>query len=523
LAFSFLGVRHFGNPALSAPRREGPIIVRIAYGVTALLLFSGSAFALATGQAGGPVPVPGTVALAQSGMAPKGAPDSFADLVEQLQPAVVNIATKQKVEIVAGVNPFTGERVTQNQVQQSGGSGFVISADGYIVTNNHVVSGGPNGNAADKVTVTMSNGKEYTAKIIGRDPTSDIALLKIDASGLRYVEMDSSKNSRVGDWVIAIGNPLGLGSSVTAGIVSALQRNIGAGGAYDRFIQTDTAINPGNSGGPLFNLKGQVIGINNRLISPTGANIGVGFAIPVEEITAVVDSLKKGARPERGYLGLQIKPVDEDTADALGLTKNQGEFVDRTVPGEAADKAGLKQGDIVLKVDGKDVTPDQTLSYIVANIKPGTKIGLDILREGKPMKLTATVGTRPPEEKLAQSNFNPDENKDFEGNGDGPDAKALRDAFGFSVLPMDAEIARQLGMPADTKGIVVDVPGTGSAAQAGLRRGDVIASANYKPINTAAELSAIIAEAKKAGRGAILLGVKRRGAPTQYATVRIDE
>jgi serine protease Do len=496
--------------------------VRIAYGVTALLLFSGSAFALATGQTGGPVPAAGSVALAQSGIAPKGAPDSFADLVEQLQPAVVNIATKQKVEVATSINPFTGERRPVTQEQQSGGSGFIISADGYIVTNNHVIaSGGPEGKAVDKVTVTLFGGKEYTAKIIGRDPTSDVALIKIDATNLPFVEMQSSQKSRVGDWVIAIGNPLGLSSSVTAGIVSALQRNIGAG-AYDRFIQTDTAINPGNSGGPLFNLQGKVIGINNRLISPTGANIGVGFAIPVEEIEPVIESLKKGAPPERGYLGIGIAPISEDTADALGLEKRKGEFVERVVPGEGADKAGLKQGDIVLRVNGRDVTPDSSLSYIVANIKPGTKIPIDILRETKPMRLTATVGTRPSEEKLAQGNFNPDEEKDFKGDTGGADAKAIREAFGFSALPIDPEIARQLGMPADSKGLVIDVAGNGTAGQAGLRRGDVIVSANYKPITTVSGLAVAINEAKKAGRGAMLLGVKRRGAPTQYATVRID-
>ena len=496
--------------------------MRYAYGVTALLLLSGSAFALATGNPGGPVPIAGSVALAQTGIAPRGAPDSFADLVEQLQPAVVNIATKQKVDVVSGVNPFTGERVTQKQEQQSGGSGFIISADGYIVTNNHVVAGGPNGDAVDKVTVTLFGGKEYTAKIVGRDPVSDVALLKIDATDLPFVEMESAPKTRVGDWVLAIGNPLSLGSSVTAGIVSALQRNIGTGSSYDRFVQTDTAINPGNSGGPLFNLQGKVIGINNRLISPTGANIGVGFAIPAEEVIPVVESLKKGVRPERGYLGIGIQPVGEDMADALGLDKKKGEFVIRVIPGEGAEKAGLKESDIVLRVNGRDVTPDATLSYIVANIKPGTKIPIDILREGKPLKITATVGTRPTEEKLAQNNFDPDENKEFEKGDEDANAKVLRDAIGASVLTVDPEIARQLGMPADTKGVVIDIPGSGSAAQAGLRRGDLIASANYKAITKPDDLVAAIADAKKANRSAILLGVKRRGAPTQYATVRID-
>jgi serine protease Do len=497
-------------------------IVRYAYGVTALLLLSGSAFALSTGNPG-PVTTTGPVAIAQSGLAPRGAPGSFADLAAQLQPAVVNIATKQKVQVATSFNPFTGERRPVTQEQQSGGSGFFISADGLIVTNNHVVAGGPKGDAVDEVTVTLFDGREFKAEIIGRDATSDLALLKVKVSGVPYVEMESSQKNRVGDWVIAIGNPLGLGSTVTAGIVSALQRNIGAGGAYDRFIQTDTAINPGNSGGPLFNLEGKVIGINNRLISPVGANIGVGFAIPAEEAMPVIESLKKGVSPERGYLGIGIQPVGADMADALGIDKNKGEFVTRIVKDEAADKAGLKEGDIVLKVNGRDVTPDETLSYIVANVKPGTRIPLDILREGKPMRITATVGTRPSEEKLAQSTFDPDENKDFDQQGENADSKAVRDALGVSVIPLDPEIARQLGMGTDVKGVVVDIPGSGSAAQAGIRRGDVLVSVNYKPVTNTAQLAAAIAEAKTGGRGAILLGVKRRGAPTQYATVRIDD
>ena len=276
--------------------------MRYVYAATTALLITGSTFALVNGN---PVTAQtGTPVSEQINLAPGVAPASFADLAAQLQPAVVNIATKQKVEVVAGVNPFTGERVTQRQDQASGGSGFLISADGYIVTNNHVVAGGPAGEAVDTVTVTLFDGKEYKADIVGRDPSSDIALLKVKATGLPFVAMADSRKSRVGDWVIAIGNPLGLGNTVTAGIVSALQRNIGSGGAYDRFIQTDTAINPGNSGGPLFNLKGEVIGINNRLISPIGANIGVGFAIPAEEAVPVVESLKRGVRVERGYLGI---------------------------------------------------------------------------------------------------------------------------------------------------------------------------------------------------------------------------
>jgi serine protease Do len=495
--------------------------VRYAYAVTTALLMAGGTVALVTGnpvgaQTGAPI-------SEQVNLAPGGAPSSFADLAARLQPAVVNIATRQKVQVATSFNPFTGERRPLTQEQASGGSGFLISADGYIVTNNHVVAGGPQGAAVDRVTVTLFDGKEYQAEIVGRDPSSDIAVIKIRANGLPFVKMVESQQNRVGDWVIAIGNPLGLGNTVTAGIISALQRNIGAGGAYDRFIQTDTAINPGNSGGPLFNLKGEVIGINNRLISPVGANIGVGFAIPAEEAVPVVESLRKGERPERGYLGVSIQPLSEDTADALGLEKNRGEFVARVVAGQAGEKSGLKEGDIVLKVNGRDVTPEETLSYIVANTKPGTRIPLDILREGKPLRLNAVVGARPPEEQIVQSNFNPEENKDFDNNSDTPDAKVIRDAIGISVIPIDAEIARQLGMAADTRGVVIDVAGAGTGAQAGLRRGDVIVSATYQPITTAAGLASAITAAKSANRGAILLGVKRRGATTQYATVRIED
>ncbi len=495
--------------------------MRYAYAVTTALLLSGSAFSLITGN---PVTAQTAVpAAAQAGLAPRGAPATFADLAEQLQPAVVNIATKKRVEVIAGVNPFTGERVTQRQDQDSGGSGFLISADGYIVTNNHVVAGGPKEDAVDSVTVTLFNGKEYKAEIVGRDPTSDVALLRIRATGLPFVEMGDSKTGRVGDWVIAIGNPLGLGNTVTAGIISAQQRNIGNAGPYDRFIQTDTAINPGNSGGPLFNLQGKVIGINNRLISPIGANIGVGFAIPADEVIPVIESLKKGVRPERGYLGINIGPVNEKMADALGIEKNRGEVVGNVRAGDPGAKAGLKEGDIVLKVAGRDVTPSQSLSYIVANIKPGTKIPLDVLREGKPMKINAVVGSRPPDEQLKQSSFNPDEQKDFEGDTQGAEAKAIRDAFGISVVPLDAEIARLLGMSSDIKGLVVDIPGTGSGAQANLRRGDVIVSANYQPTPTVAALLAQINTAKKAGRKNLYLGVKRRGSPTLYAAVEIEE
>jgi serine protease Do len=386
-----------------------------------------------------------------------------------------------------------------------------------------IASGAQFEKEVDTITVKLFNGKEYDATIVGRDPTSDVAVIKIKAADLPFVEMGSSQNSRVGDWVVAIGNPLGLGSTVTAGIVSALQRNIGVGGAYDRFIQTDTAINPGNSGGPLFNLKGQVIGINNRLIGPNGANIGVGFAIPAEEAKSVVETLRKGAKVERGYLGISIRPVAETEANALGIGKNLGEVVNSLIAGQAGDKAGLKEDDIVLKVNGQEVTPERTLSFIVANTKPGTKIPIEILREGKPRTITATVGARPAENEIAQSNFNPQEEKDFEGDTTSSEAKVLRDAFGFSVIPMTEQIARILRVPPETKGVVIDIAGVGSAAQSGLGRGDIIVSASYSPVTTSAELVAAIKSAKAAGRSAIFLGVKRGNTPARNISISIDK
>ncbi len=496
--------------------------MRYAYSLTAALLLTGSAFALINGNSATAQAV-NTSPVTYSGKAPSGAPDSFADLTEALQPSVVNIRTKQEVT-VGGGNSIFGRSPPQTREQVSGGSGFVVSSDGLIVTNNHVIASGPRGQTVvDEVTVIFADGKEYAAEIIGRDEQSDLALLKINETNLRYVELESKATSRVGDWVIAIGNPLGLGSTVTAGIVSALQRNIGAGGAYDRFIQTDTAINRGNSGGPLFNLDGKVIGINNRLISPVAANIGINFAIPSEEAVPVIEALKKGERVERGYLGVSISAVDEATAEAIGLEKNRGEIVQLVRKGDAADKAGVKAGDIITKVNGLEVKPDQTLSFIVANIKPGTKIPLELLRKGSPQKLTVTVGKRPPEDKLTQAEFNPDEEKDFEEKPetDSSNAQTIREALGIRVIPLTPDISRVMRVDDDVKGVVIEIAGRGPAAQAGLRRADIISSVNYKSVTTAEELAAQLNEVKKLGRKNALLGVRRRGGELRYITIRL--
>jgi serine protease Do len=497
--------------------------------ITGALLLGGTAATLAL-QAPGNAQSDSAMATAPAAtpaaLPPAGAPMSFADLVARLQPAVVNISTVQKVQVGSSIDRSTGERAPIVQEQGGGGSGFLISADGLIVSNNHVITGGEDGRTVvDSVIVKLTDGREFKAKIIGRDIASDLALLKIEGTGFPFVEFGDSSKSRVGDWVVAIGNPLGIGSTVTAGIVSALQRTTGQGGAYDRFIQTDTAINPGNSGGPLFDLNGRVVGINNRLISPVRVNIGLNFAIPAESAIPVVEAMKKGRTVERGYLGIGIAPMDDDVSAALGLPKNRGEIVQRVESGAAGDKAGLKQGDVVTKVNGRDISPEQTLSFIVSNIVPGTRVPLQVIRDGKTMTLSALVGTRPPEEKIGAQQFNPDEDKPF---SKGDDAKpggvsALRAALGFSVIPLTSDIAEAVGIDPTTKGVVVEsVSPSSDAAQRGFRRGDVIMQANYKPTPTPDALAAQVESIKKLGRTAIILQVRRRGIASAIIPVKIS-
>lgn len=500
--------------------------MRYVYGITSALLAGGTALALVTQS-----PVGAQVAQNESSEIAKvvprsGAPESFADLVDQLQPAVVNISTKQEVTLGVRLNPFAGTREPITQEQQGGGSGFLISTDGYIVTNNHVISGGPRGEAVNEVTVTLTNQKEYKAKIVGRDVASDLALLKIEATGLPFVKFATGSDARVGDWVVAIGNPLGLGSTVTAGIISAVQRNLGGGGAYDRYIQTDTAINRGNSGGPLFDLQGNVVGINNMLISPIGANIGVNFAIPADAAIPVIEALRAGQAVERGYLGIGITPVDEDMAAALGLPKDRGERVGRLEPGQAGEKAGLKRGDVVTKVNGKEVTPRQTLSYIVANTKPGTRIPLEIIRDGKTMTLNAVVGTRPPEDQLAGTAFDPEDEQAVPEDPTGAADTAIQNELGLSVLPLTPEIARSIGVDVTTKGLVIGaVSANSDAGRKGLRRGDVIVSAGNAriPVLTSDALAKVVADTKTAGRDAVLVEILRRGGPSGDVALRLKK
>jgi len=509
--------------------------VRYAYGLTTALLLGGATISLVTG-----LPAGAQVAQNESGqmrrMVPRaGAPASFADLTEQLAPAVVNISTRQRVQVQQN-NPFAGTPFAdlfggpgqggpQTREAQSLGSGFIVSADGYVVTNNHVISAGNRNAEVESITVTMPDGTEYPAKLVGKDPQSDLAVLKVNAGkALPFVEFGDSANSRVGDWVVAIGNPFGLGGTVTSGIISAVYRNTGAGGAYDRYLQTDAAINRGNSGGPMFDMNGNVIGINNAIFSPSGGSVGIGFAIPAETAAPIVQKLIKGETIERGYLGVRIQPITEDLADSLGISHNKGEFIQSVEPGGAAAKAGISAGDVVIEVDGKEVTRDQTLSFLVANTSPGTRIPIKLIRNGRTMTVNATVEQRPTDDELAQQLFDPDaEQGDDQFSNPQPQGDGIsEEALGVSVIPLTPQIARQLGASADTRGVVISaVDPSSDAGQKGLRRGDIILSANYQDVTSPDALENSVRSARSSGRDAVLLRIQRRGQPAAYVPIRL--
>jgi serine protease Do len=350
-----------------------------------------------------------------------------------------------------------------------------------------------------------------------------LAVLKIDATGLPFVKFGDSQSARVGDWVVAIGNPFGLDSTVTAGIVSALHRNIGSG-PYDRYIQTDASINRGNSGGPMFDLSGNVIGINTAIFSPTGGNVGIGFAIPAEQARPIVETLRGGGKIKRGYLGVGIQPLDEGTADALGLPKNQGELISRVEPNEPAARAGIKQGDVITRVNGRDVTPEQTLSFIVGGLPIGTRVPIELLRDGKKQTVTAMVGERPSEEKLASLGTG-EPNLDGDGKAvPGKGADAARESLGLATLALTPEISRQLGLRDGVKGVVVGaVDPSSDAAAKGLQRGDIILSANQHPTISPTELAAVADAARKAGRANVLIQLQRGNAPPRYIPLKLNQ
>jgi len=505
--------------------------MRYSYGITAALLTGGAAISLITGYPAGAQVAQNDRGQMDNVVPRAGAPASFADLTEQLQPAVVNISTRQRITVETS-NPFAGtpfgelfgnrQQGPTTREAQSLGSGFIVSADGFVVTNNHVIS--PDQRAElEEVTVTLPDGTEYPAEVVGTDPASDLAVLKINRSEpFPFVRFGDSAQARVGDWVIAIGNPFGLGGTVTSGIVSSVLRNTGQGGAFDRFIQTDASINRGNSGGPLFDMQGNVIGINNAIFSPSGGSVGIGFAIPAEIASPIVQQLISGEEILRGYLGVQIVPVNADFAEALGLEERRGEFIQSVQPGEPAERAGLQAGDVVVQVNNENVTPDQTLSYLVANIAPGTTVPVRILRDGAERTINVTVGRRPSEAELSQQQL-------FEGDDETPQEQApqagegLVQSLGIQAVPITPQIARQLGVADTTTGLAITAVAPGSdAATKGLQRRFIIHSANGVDVTTVAALEEVLREVQSSGRTAVLLRVRAPGGQPVSIAVRLQ-
>ena len=444
----------------------------------------------------------------------RGAPDSFADLAERLSPAVVNITTRTNL-----VRPSSSNRPAlpenspfgdffkdffengPNQPFPDGGSrrgralgsGFVISADGLIVTNNHVID------KADEIMIEFRDGTELQAELIGRDANTDIAVLQVDADGpLEFVEFGESDTARVGDWVLAIGNPLGQGFSVSAGIISARNRSLDSG-PYDDFIQTDAAINRGNSGGPLFDMDGSVIGVNTAIISPNGGSIGLGFAMSSAVVERVVDQLIEFGETRRGWLGVQIQEVDEDLAAALGLDDTNGALVSGVPDGPSAD-AGIQPGDVILNFDGEKIADDRALVTAVGNAPVGKAVDVVIFRDGQSQTLQVVLGRR--EDAIASSDTSGIESPDPEPTVD--------EALGLTLSEIDDELRTELALPEEAAGVaVIEVDENSDAFEKGMRAGDIIVEVNQEQVETPQDVASLMDAVRDAGRKSVLLTVAR--------------
>ncbi|MCS6878070.1 MAG: DegQ family serine endoprotease [Geminicoccaceae bacterium] len=457
---------------------------------------------------------------AAQGRTPPAGPPTFADLVAQVAPAVVNITTRKlgsaraespPAPQVPPGSPFDEffreffEREPQREPPPprrsiSLGSGFIIDPEGYVVTNNHVIAD------ADEISVVLHDEKEVPAKVVGRDPKTDLALLKIEGDKpFPYVEWADSDQVRVGDWMLAIGNPFGLGFSVTAGIVSARGRDIRSG-PYDDYFQVDAAINRGNSGGPSFTLEGKVFGVNTAIFSPSGGNIGIGFAIPSNLARPVIDSLKRTGRVARGWLGVRIQTVTEEIAESIGLKEPVGALVASVTPGGPAAASAIEQGDVILEFDGKKIDKMRTLPRIVAETPVGREVEVTIWRKGEKKTVRVKLGELPDEDQLSELG------KPREPPRPGPATGSRVPELGLVVSPITPELKSRFSLPDQAKGVVVvEVDPDGPMAQEGVRPGDLIVEAMQDEIKTPGDLLAKIEASKRAGRKAALLLVERQG------------
>ncbi len=486
--------------------------------LVARLPFAVSAFLLIPALAGAPV-------HAQNG------PTSVAPLAKKLSDAVVNISTSQTVKGPQGVplpkvpkgSPFEeffddffnkrGGGPRMDRKVSSLGSGFVIDGkEGLIVTNNHVIDG------ADEIIINFHDGSKLKVdKVIGKDAKADLALLKVTPKKpLADVKFGSSAALEVGDWVMAIGNPFGLGGSVTVGIISAKSRDINSG-PYDDYLQTDAAINKGNSGGPLFNMNGDVIGVNTAIISPTGGSIGIGFAVPSDTVVSVIDQLKQFGETRRGWLGVKIQTVTEDIAETLGVPENTGALVSAVTPDSPAAKGGLESGDVILKFDGKDVTTMRGLPKIVAQTPIGKAVDVEVLRKGEKKTVQIAVGLLDEEEGADEKPKAPDEKP----QGESP---VVAPVIGMKLVELTDDARKKYGLDQKISGVLVeDVDPGSAAAQKGIKAGDVIVEAGQDTVLKPDDVAKSVDKVKKSGRKAVLLRVEDGKGDLRFVAVPFED
>jgi serine protease Do len=462
---------------------------------------------------------------------PPGSPMSFADIFDKVSPAVVSINVTSRVETSAlrkipgfenfpfNIQPDPGDDDSDGDgdtpapkggtgkggqprlpTQQSAGSGFFISPDGYIVTNNHVVEN------AETIKVVLKDERELEATVVGRDEGTDLAVLKVKGSGFPFVDFENSAKPRVGDWVITVGNPFGLGGTATAGIISAYGRDIGE--TFVDYIQIDAPINRGNSGGPTFDIYGRVIGVNTAIFSPSGGSVGIGFAVPADVADTITKQLMTGGKITRGYIGATIQNFTSEMAEAQGTPGMRGAIVNDTVAGGPSQRAGLQAGDVITAVNGQAVRSSSELTREVAKASAGATLRLDLIRDGKKRSLDVRSGVRPSEKELAAN----DTSGGGASGGSSAPAPQRPAVIGLALAPLDDAARKRYSLSGDLRGVVVEsVDQSSDAAQKGLRRGDVIVRAGDKAVGAASDLASAVDIAKKAGRQSVLVGVHRNG------------